>query len=102
MAGTSGTLVKSGTSCVSPSHWFAVQCKDVASSAQTERRGGAGPVRGLLGGKASPAAFVLVADTLPCCRRSRHRECVWRQVLDLDLVEGHARFWVMVLERDMP
>jgi hypothetical protein len=29
-------------------------------SAQTERRGGAGPVRGLFGGKASPAAlFVL-------------------------------------------
>jgi hypothetical protein len=27
------------------------------SGAQTERRGGAGPVRGLLGGKASPAAF---------------------------------------------
>jgi hypothetical protein len=25
--------------------------------AQTERRGGAGPVRGLLGGKTSPAAF---------------------------------------------
>src|SRR5205823_7906512 len=27
------------------------------SGAQTERRAGAGPVRGLLGGKASPAAF---------------------------------------------
>ena len=28
------------------------------SGAQTERRGGAGPVRGLLGGKTSPAALV--------------------------------------------
>jgi hypothetical protein len=27
--------------------WFAIQWKDIASSAQTERRGGAGPVRSL-------------------------------------------------------
>jgi hypothetical protein len=33
--------------------------KDIGSGAQTKRRGGAGPVRRLLGGKASPAAFVV-------------------------------------------
>ena len=31
--------------------WSAVSWKDIAPGAQTERRGGAGPVRGLLGGK---------------------------------------------------
>src|SRR5437899_11507401 len=31
--------------------WSAVQWKDIVPGAQTERRGGAGPVRGLLGGK---------------------------------------------------
>src|SRR5262245_58525949 len=30
---------------------------DIATGAQTERRGGAGPVRGLLGGKDPPAAL---------------------------------------------
>jgi len=29
------------------------------SGAQTERRGGAGPARGLLGGKTAPAALVV-------------------------------------------
>ena len=33
------------------------------SGAQTERRGGAGPVRGILGGKTSPAA--LFQNSLP-------------------------------------
>jgi hypothetical protein len=32
--------------------------KVTSPGAQTERRGGAGPVRGLLGGKASPAALL--------------------------------------------
>jgi hypothetical protein len=32
--------------------------KAIASGAQTERRGGAGSVRGIRGGKTSPAAFV--------------------------------------------
>ncbi|HKB34894.1 MAG TPA: hypothetical protein VKD72_00475 [Gemmataceae bacterium] len=32
--------------------------KDNAVGAQTERRGGAGPVRALLGGENAPAAFV--------------------------------------------
>src|SRR6185503_17289551 len=36
---------------------------DNASGAQTERRGGAGPVGGLLGGKASPAAFSFAIKT---------------------------------------
>jgi hypothetical protein len=38
--------------------------------AQTERRGGAGPVRGLLGDKASPAALVLFAspNKFSCCK----------------------------------
>jgi hypothetical protein len=35
------------------------------AGAQTERRGGAGPVRGLLGGKTSPAALL---------EPQRHRE----------------------------
>src|SRR5262249_16613712 len=44
--------------------------------AQTERRGGAGPVRGLLGGKASPAALVVLASPIlwrgsSLCRRPR-------------------------------
>ncbi len=34
----------------------AIQWRDTDPGAQTERRGGAGPVRGLLGGKTSPAA----------------------------------------------
>src|SRR6266542_4309487 len=38
--------------------WSALQWRDIAPGAQTERRGGAGPVRGLLGGKASPAALL--------------------------------------------
>src|SRR5215469_13966046 len=33
--------------------------------AQTERRGGAGPVRGILGGKTSPAALFLRRTILP-------------------------------------
>jgi hypothetical protein len=33
--------------------------KAIAPCAQTERPGGAGPARDLLGGKASPAAFVI-------------------------------------------
>jgi hypothetical protein len=37
--------------------WFAVQWKDIAAGAQTERWGGARPVRSLLGGKTSPATF---------------------------------------------
>jgi hypothetical protein len=37
---------------------------DIVPGAQTERRGGAGPVRGLLGGKASPAAFRTVYKLL--------------------------------------
>src|SRR5262249_3585444 len=32
--------------------------RDIVPGPQTERQGGAGPVRGLLGGKASPAAAV--------------------------------------------
>src|SRR5437660_629798 len=36
----------------------ATQWLDIVPGAQTERRGGAGPVRGLLGGKASPAALL--------------------------------------------
>src|SRR5258708_1988655 len=31
--------------------WSAIQWRNIAPGAQTERRGGAGPVRGLLGGK---------------------------------------------------
>src|SRR6476469_3935147 len=31
--------------------WSAIQWKDIVPGAQTERRGGAGPVGGLLGGK---------------------------------------------------
>jgi hypothetical protein len=48
-----------------------------ASGAQTERRGDAGPVRGLLGGKASPAALfsllgVLACLASPCSAPSAH------------------------------
>src|SRR5262249_2800350 len=42
---------------ISSKRWSAVQRPGPPPGAQTERRGGAGPVRGLLGGKASPAAF---------------------------------------------
>jgi hypothetical protein len=35
----------------SPPYCSAKQAVDIAASAQTERRGGAGPVSGLLGGK---------------------------------------------------
>src|SRR6516165_10347861 len=40
------------------------------AGAQTERRGGAGPVRSLLGGKTSPAALVLFAspNKFSCCK----------------------------------
>src|SRR5436309_7130203 len=34
--------------------WSAIKWRDIVPGAQTERRGGAGLVRGLLGGKASP------------------------------------------------
>src|SRR5262245_12961062 len=37
----------------------------IAAGAQTERRGGRGPVRGLLGGRTSPAAFVFQPRALP-------------------------------------
>src|SRR5438552_1170663 len=36
---------------ISFSRWSAIQCRDIAPGAQTERRSGVGPVRGLLGGK---------------------------------------------------
>ena len=36
---------------------FAIQGLGIVPSAQTERRGGAGPVRGLLGGKGPPATL---------------------------------------------
>src|SRR5262249_56698321 len=50
--GASGSGAESGTTWESPlSGWSALQWKDNASGAQTERRGGAGPVGGLLGGK---------------------------------------------------
>src|SRR5262245_52257059 len=58
------------TSVFSPADcWSAIQWKNIAASAQTERRGGAGPVRGLLGGKASPAAFVLIVQPTVTNRR---------------------------------
>src|SRR6266540_5461292 len=38
--------------------WSAIQWKDIDPGAQTERRGGAGPVRGLLGGKDLTGRFV--------------------------------------------
>ena len=41
--------------------------------AQTERRGGAGPVRGLLGGKASPAAFFAAHKSRVSVHRGRAR-----------------------------
>ena len=36
--------------------------KDIASGAQTERRGGAGPVGGLLGGKDPTGRIAFVTD----------------------------------------
>src|SRR5262245_36391575 len=60
--------------------WPAVQWKDIVASAQTERRGGAGPVRGLLGGKASPAAFVRVPRVHPrglLAERFTGQESLW-------------------------
>src|SRR5207249_2422607 len=38
--------------------WSAIQWRDIAAGAQTERRGGAGPVRGLLGSKDLTGRFV--------------------------------------------
>src|SRR5436305_7028715 len=37
--------------------WSAIQWRDIVPGAQTERRGGAGPVRGLLGGKDPTGRF---------------------------------------------
>src|SRR5437016_13376144 len=39
-------------------HRSAIERKDIVPGAQTERRGGAGPVRGLLGGKDLTGRFV--------------------------------------------
>src|SRR5438034_656480 len=39
--------------------WSAIQWRDIVAGAQTERRGGAGPVRGLLGGKDLTGRFFL-------------------------------------------
>jgi hypothetical protein len=41
-------------------HRSAIQGKDIVPGAQTERRGGAGPVRGLLGGKDLTGHFSLI------------------------------------------
>ena len=46
-----------------------IMVKATSPGAQPERRGGAGPVRDLLGGKASPAAF-LVALGIKRCQES--------------------------------
>src|ERR1700687_5611948 len=40
----------------------AIEQRDIVSGAQTERRGGAGPVRGLLGGKDFTGRFDLISD----------------------------------------
>ena len=42
----------------------AIQWKDIVPGAQTERRGGAGPVRGLLGGKDPTGRFAFTQDGL--------------------------------------
>src|SRR5262245_51168079 len=52
----------------------AAQEEDIAAGAQTERQGGAGPVRGLLGGK-DPIGRFHVAITLRVMSRARHAEC---------------------------
>src|SRR3954462_2893568 len=41
--------------------WSAIQWRDIAAGAQTERRGGARPVGGLLGGKDTTSRFVVLA-----------------------------------------
>src|SRR5262245_17790950 len=44
--------------------WSAIRWRDIDPGAQTERRGGAGPAGGLLGGKAPPAAWFLLQSSL--------------------------------------
>src|SRR5947209_14519009 len=44
--------------------WSAIQWRDIIPGAQTERRGGAGPVRGLLGGKDSTGRVFSVARSI--------------------------------------
>src|SRR5262245_7608945 len=59
--------------------WSALEWRDIAPSAQTERRGDAGPVGGLLGGKDPTGRFVLCyfarwsnsSRSLPKSSRSR-------------------------------
>src|SRR5262249_29476531 len=49
---------KSGATWESPLRsWSAIQWRDIVPGAQTERRGGAGPVGGLLGGKGPTGRF---------------------------------------------
>src|SRR6266545_5426008 len=78
----------------------AIEWRDIAAGAQTERRGGAGPVGGLLGGKDPTGRYVLsrsVAITLPGCapglsrrapgaeRQSVVQHRVGRRVIELDV-----------------
>ena len=85
--------------------WSAFEWRDVAPGAQTERRGGAGPVRGLLGGKDPTGRFSLIARRLVVVRPEtaqylprRHKatirthDCGWANFRrDDDGVEANPR-----------
>src|SRR5262245_27030263 len=58
-SGTSGASEKNGATWSSPSRYGLRKNDDGSPGAQTERRGGAGPVRGLLGGKDPTGRFLL-------------------------------------------